>query len=294
MPMRRLAFLLVAVVVSIGTVLAARSWLHSQLAAREQAPPPVVAAKPSKMVLVAKVDLPAGQFVRPENLRWQAWPDDTIPDSYVVEGKGKLEDYVGAVVRSGLTAGEPIAEGRVVRPGDRGFMAAVLTPGYRAVTVPVTPSSGIAGFVFPGDRVDVILTLTIEPQTGKDGQKEGVERRASETVLSDIRVLAVDQRADDQKHEVAVAKTATLEVTPKQAEIIAVISEMGKISLSLRSLAQDTLASAETTPYTWDSDAASLLRAHGPGGTIAGRKVSIVRGSASTDVQFASSAVRGE
>jgi pilus assembly protein CpaB len=291
MLIRRIAFLLVAIVISIGTVLGARSWLQTQLASREvAAPAPVAETRPSKMVLVAKTDLPAGQFVRPENLRWEAWPENGIAESYVVEGKGKLDDYVGAVVRSGLTVGEPIADGRVVRPGDRGFMAAVLTPGYRAVTVPVTPSSGIAGFLFPGDHVDLLLTVTLAPAAGKDGQKDGVERRGSETVLTDLRILAVDQRADDQKHEVVVAKTATLEVTPKPAEIVAVVSEMGKLSLSLRSLAQETLAASDTTPYTWDSDAASLLRGHGGPGV--GHKVTVVRGSDSKDVDFASAAVR--
>src|SRR5262249_31581755 len=154
MMMRRLVFLVIAAVISIGTVIGARSWMQAQLAARNQPAEPVVVAqpvKPSTMVLVAKSALPAGQFVRAENLRWQAWPDDGVADSYIVEGKGKLEDFVGAVVRSGLTAGEPIVDGRVVRPGDRGFLAAVLSPGNRAVTVTVTPSAGIAGFVFPGD-----------------------------------------------------------------------------------------------------------------------------------------------
>jgi pilus assembly protein CpaB len=286
MLMRRLGFLAIAAFISIGTVIGARSWLHAQLAAREvpaTAPAPI--AELTRMVLVASGDLPAGQFVRPDNLHWQAWPEASIAETYVVQGKGKLEDYVGAVVRSGLTNGEPIADGRVVRPGDRGFMAAVLTPGNRAVTVPVTPSSGLAGFVFPGDRVDVILTLTIQPET-KDGQKEGMERRASETVLTDIRVLATDQRADDQKREVTVAKTATLEVTPKQAEVIAVASEMGKLSLSLRSLAQEGAQVAEANTHTWDNDAARLLRSlpHNAGG---GRKVSVVRGSESKDVEFA-------
>src|SRR6266852_3032825 len=141
MLMRRLGFLMIAVLISTGTVIGARSWLQSQLAARE--PPPVqptVAAIENRMVLVTK--------------------------------------------------GEPISDGRVVRPGDRGFMAAVLTPGNRAVTVPVTPSSGLAGFVFPGDRVDVILTMTIQPD--KEGEKVEKERRASETVLTGIRVLATD------------------------------------------------------------------------------------------------------
>ena len=286
MLIRRLAFLLIALVISIGTVMGARSWMQSQLAAREPAPAVAVAVTPKRMVLVAKTDMPAGQFVRPENLRWQAWPDEGISENYIVEGQGKLEDFVGAVVRSGLTAGEPIADGRVVRPGDRGFMAAVLTPGNRAVSVTVTPSSGLAGFAFPGDRVDVILTLTIQPQT-MEGQKDGPERRASETVLTDIRVLAVDQRADDQKREITVAKTATLEVSPKQAEVIAVAGEMGKLSLSLRSLAQETDTVAEANSHTWDTDAASLLKVQ-PRTAPGTHKVAVVRGSESKDVEFGS------
>jgi pilus assembly protein CpaB len=290
MLMRRLAFLLIAAVISIGTVIGARSWMQRQLAEHEQ---PVAAAEPApaqphQSVLVAKGDLPAGQFLRPENLRWQPWPEDGVAENYVTEGKGKLEDFVGAVVRSGLNNGEPIVDGRVVRPGDRGFMAAVLTPGDRAVTVTVTPSSGLAGFAFPGDRVDVILTLTVQPEIGKDGQKEGLERRASETVLTNIRVLAVDQRVDDQKREISVAKTATLEVTPKEAEIVAVASEMGKLSLSLRSLAQGPEPVAEANTHTWDFDAARLLRTAPKAAVASARKVSVVRGSDSKDVEFAS------
>jgi pilus assembly protein CpaB len=296
MLMRRLVFLVLAAVISVGTVIGVRSWMQSQLAAREQpAAAPAVAeiAKPTLMVLVAKADLPAGQFVRPEHLRWQPWPEDGVAESYVVEGKGHLEDFVGAVVRSGLTVGEPIADGRVVRPGDRGFMAAVLTPGYRAVSVTVTPSSGLSGFAFPGDHVDVILTVTIQPE-GKDGQKDGPERRASETVLTNIRVLAVDQRTDDQKREIAVAKTATLEVSPKEAEIIAVAGEMGKLSLSLRSLAQDgdTIAVAAGNSHTWDADAASVVRTIPKAAQISARKVSVVRGSESKDVEFSSMAAQ--
>jgi pilus assembly protein CpaB len=285
MLIRRLAFLLIALVISIGTVLGARSWMRSQLA-REPAAIAVTAETPKRMVLVAKSDMPAGQFVRPENLRWQAWPEEGISENYIVEGQGKLEDFVGAVVRSGLTSGEPIADGRVVRPGDRGFMAAVLTPGNRAVSVTVTPSSGLAGFAFPGDHVDVILTLTIQPET-KDGTKDGPERRASETVLTNIRVLAVDQRADDQKREITVAKTATLEVTPKQAEIVAVASEMGKLSLSLRSLAQEGDVVADANSHTWDTDAASLLKVS-PRAAAGAHKVNVVRGSDSKDVEFGS------
>jgi pilus assembly protein CpaB len=297
MLMRRLVFLMIAAVISIGTVMTARSWMQSQLAAREQpvaAAPAPAPVQQKQMVLVAKGELPAGLFMRPENLRWQPWPDDGIADSYITEGKGKIEDFIGAVVRSGLNDGEPIADGRVVRPGDRGFMAAVLTPGNRAMTVSVTPSSGLAGFAFPGDRVDVILTMVIELQKQKDAEKEP-DRRASETVLTNIRVLAVDQRVDDQKREISVAKTATLEVSPREAEILAVASEMGKLSLSLRSLAHepDQIAdsgastNASTNTHTWDSDAAQVLRAI-PKAPVAsaGRKVSVVRGTEAQDIEF--------
>jgi len=282
--LRRLVFLFLALAVSGGTVVAARSWLKAQLAAKEA---PVVVAetpKPAPMVLVAKTDLPAGQFVRPENLRWQPWPEDGIAEAYIGPDKAKLEDFVGAVVRTGLVAGEPVVDGKLVRPGDRGFMAAVLSPGKRAVTVPVTLSSGVAGFIFPGDRVDVLMTEVIQEEKDKDGK----ERRATETVLTDIRVLAVDQRADDQKKEVAIAKTATLEVSSKQAEVVAVAGEMGKLSLSLRSLAQnENAAPQDQATHTWDFEAArALTRPSGPGG---GRKVAIIRGSAKSDIE-----VKGE
>src|SRR5277367_352488 len=98
MLIRRLAFLLIALVISIGTVLGARSWIQSQLAAREPEPAAVAEEAPKRMVLVAKTDMPAGQFVRPENLRWQAWPEEGISENYIIEGQGKLEDFVGAVV----------------------------------------------------------------------------------------------------------------------------------------------------------------------------------------------------
>jgi pilus assembly protein CpaB len=156
---RRIVFILIALLASGATIFLGRAWLSAERNARvvQQAPEP---AKPATMVLVAQGDLHAGQFMRPENLRWQAWPDDGLAKSYVVTGQHQLEDFVGAVVRSSVGDGEPITEARIVRPGDRGFLAAVLTPGYRAITVPVTAASGNAGFIFPGDHVDVRSTTT--------------------------------------------------------------------------------------------------------------------------------------
>ena len=122
-------------------------------------------------------------------MRWQTWPSDDPPGPYLVQGKWRLQDVVGAVPRSNLSAGEPLTAEGLARPGERGAMAATLTPGYRAITVNVTPATGIAGFVVPGDRVDLILTVTVNPRD----KEAGVPHHASETVLRDVRVVGLDQ-----------------------------------------------------------------------------------------------------
>lgn len=241
-------------------------------------PAPVQQAQNLPSVLVAKVSLPAGSFVQPDQLEWQAWPSNNISTAYIKKGAQGAEMFAGAVVRSGIAAGEPITEGRLVKKDERGFMAAVLTPGMRAVSVLLNDTSGISGFVFPGDKVDVILTQAIK---GVVDDKQ--LHRASETVLQDIRVLAVDQRTDDQKPEAKPAKTATLEVTPKQAEALSLIADLGKISLSLRSLGSDPEnippGPKDVSSYTWDSEASPLL-----GITQKSQVTTIVRGSSAEDV----------
>ena len=281
MSFRRLLFVMIALCVSGGTIVLGRIWSQPQVVvAAAPAAPPV---QPATRILVAQGTLAEGQFVRAENLRWQAWPADGIAASYELEGKTRVEDLIGSVVRAAINDGEPITDGRIVRPGDRGFMAAVLTPGYRAVTVQVTVSSGIAGFVFPGDRVDLLLTMALQAD-----RKDEPQRHASETLLTDLRVLAVDQRADDQNKEVVVEKTATLEVTPKQAETIAVASELGNMTLSLRSLGHGEGSDpAPAASQTWDNDATHILGP--PGSKDSGPppiKVSVVRGSDMKEQEF--------
>jgi pilus assembly protein CpaB len=228
-------------------------------------------------VLVAADDLPAGTLIIPEQLRWQAWPDDSLAEAYVLDGERPLEDFAGAVVRSSLAAGHPVTDAVVVRPGDRGFLAAVLRPGRRAVTVSVNATTGIAGFVFPGDRVDVILTHAL-------GKRPGGRRHASETVLSDLRVIAVDQKTDDQNGEVRVAKTATLEVSPKEAEMIAMLTDLGRLSLSLRSLARDDPAEASAKTFTLDSEVSALLTRR-PVATKS-RRVTVLRAGKAEAMRF--------
>lgn len=237
MNLRTIMLLLVAVSVAGLTAIFARNWLASQRAALEaQAPAEqAVAAVDVIEVLVAERDLPTGTFIRAAQLKWQPWPEDAVTDGYVVKGEAAASDFEGAVVRSHLYAGEPITEARLVHAGERGFLAAVLEPGKRAVSVPVNATTGISGFIFPGDVVDVLLTLRItvnDPET-----KKGHPRHFSETLLRNVRVLAIDQQVENDEGTAKVAKTATLEVGPKQAEKISLALQLGSLSLSLRSLA---------------------------------------------------------
>ncbi len=238
---RLVVLLLVAVVAAGGAGLAANSWLTAQRAALEsaKATQPVIESNEVR-ILVAKQALPAGTLIKKNNLRWQAWPSSGLSGAYMKEGDIKPEDLIGTVVRVGVATGEPITEARVVRPGERSFLAAVLRPGFRAMTVPVNATSGIAGFVFPGDRVDVVLSHKLQ-RKGEDGRA----LRVSETVLTDIRVLAIDQSTNDQVKEANTVKNVTIEVTPKQVEIVSLISDLGRLSLSLRSLQADEGAISE-------------------------------------------------
>lgn len=239
---RLVVLLLVAVVAAGGAGLAANSWLTAQRAAIEsaKATQPVIESNEVR-ILVAKQALPAGTLIKKNNLRWQAWPSSGLSGAYMKEGDIKPEDLIGTVVRVGVATGEPITEARVVRPGAHGFLSAVLRPGFRAMTVAVNATSGIAGFVFPGDRVDVVLSHKLQ-RKGEYGRA----LRASETVLTDIRVLAIDQSTDDQVKEANTVKNVTIEVTPKQVEIVSLISDLGRLSLSLRSLQADEGAVSET------------------------------------------------
>jgi pilus assembly protein CpaB len=258
---RTLVLFLVAILLAGGTAVLVRSWLAHQRTVEAEAapmpPPPVL-----KFVLVAHGDLPRGQILKPADLEWQLWHDGSINHAYIQKGTKTIDDFVGWVVRDSFASGDPITEGKIVQPGKTGFLAAALQPGMRAVSVPVTVTSGISGFIFPGDQVDILITHPLA-----SGKSEGVQHQASETVLHDVRVLAVDQKLESKGGEAIVAHTATLEVTPKQSEIIAVAGEIGKLSLSLRSLTtppgEDTTVDSADNPgsgtFTLDSEVSQLL-----------------------------------
>ena len=307
MSARLVILLLVAAIAAGGAGLAANSWLATQRAAIESAKrvQPVVESNEVR-ILVAKKALPAGTLIKKNSLRWQPWPKSSLSEAYMREGDIQPEDLIDTVVRVGVATGEPITEARVVRPGEHGFLAAVVRPGFRAITVPVNATSGIAGFVFPGDRVDLVLSHKLE-QKAPDGRA----LRASETVLTDIRVLAIDQSTNDQAEEPNPVKNVTIEVTPKQVEIVSLITDLGRLSLSLRSLQTDEGKIAETEGegegdgdninpvlarlisgekpergkgHTFDSEVSRVLVAPDSKRNI--RRVQVVRGGESAVLEF--------
>ncbi|MHA7819225.1 MAG: Flp pilus assembly protein CpaB [Erythrobacter sp.] len=232
MDRKKLVLLLGALVVAIGSAFLARSMF-----AGEAAPEAVAAPEPEgPKVLVANRALPAGTIITADAMGYQMWPEELVQDAYFIEGESDMSQLLGTVVRYPVTAGEPVTQGSLVSPGDRGFLAAALGPGMRAVTVPVSAKTGVAGFVFPGDRVDVVLTQTVEG--------EGRPLQAAETVLRNLRVLATDQTTEQDTDEegntiVRAFRTVTLEVTPQIAEKVAVAQTIGQLTLVLRSIADN-------------------------------------------------------
>lgn len=266
---RRLMFFGVAILLSAGTIVLAQQWLQGQ-ASRAAAFARVQAArsevKSVQQVLVARRALPAGAILKADDLRWQAWPGDVASPDYMTPAQTSLAKAAGAVTRAPIAAGEPLTADNLARPGDRGFLAAVLAPGFRAVTLNVSPSTGVAGFVLPGDRVDLVLTR------GLDAGQGNPRRFVSETIARDIRVVGSDQRLNHPgpKDPAVMPQTVTLEVTPRQAELLALAGERGRLSLSLRSLAQGP---EDARPLLTLTDESDLLAPRPPAPKGARRKV---------------------
>jgi pilus assembly protein CpaB len=236
MDVKKLALLVGALVVAVITAVMAKNMFAG--AGSQQAAAQAVPVGPK--VLVAKKALPVGTIIDADSFTFQPWPKELMQSAYYVEGQpdGDPKKLLGTVVRYQITAGQPVTRGSLVGPQDRGFLAAALGPGMRAITVPVNVSSSVAGFVFPGDHVDMVLTQTVS------GGGDGPPLKVSETIIRNLRVLATDQRVteknDDGKTEVKTFSNVTLEVTPRIAEKISVAQSIGTLSLSLRSIADNT------------------------------------------------------
>ncbi len=234
MDRKKLVLLLGALVVAIGSAFLARSMFAGDAAPTAEAAAP---EPEGPKVLVANRALPAGTIITADAMGYQQWPEELVQDAYFIEGESDMSQLLGTVVRFPVTAGEPVTQGSLVSPGDRGFLAAALGPGMRAVAIPIPDAEiGVGGFIFPGDRIDLMLNQTVEG--------EGRALQVAETFLRNLRVLATDQSTETSTDEegntvVRGFRTVTLEVTPQIAEKIAVAQSVGDLRLVLRSIADN-------------------------------------------------------
>ena len=248
----------ILIVVALG--FAGAAWYIVENILADRTPEDPVARGAAVEVVVASRDLPAGTVLESNQIQWQPWPDDTVSEGYIVQrggvGKNKIEDLVGSVVRRAIATGEPVSNGKVFKREEAGFLSGLLRPGMRAVSIKVSAVSGAAGFILPGDRVDVVLTSEWRE---KSEQLGNIVRRFSETILYDVRVLAIDQSLDDLDDSAQVSETATLEISPKQTEMLAVAGSMGRLSLSLRSLSPGPADSYFGGSFTSDREVSLAL-----------------------------------
>jgi len=229
MKVARLAVLGIAVVAGGGAAL---------LAGRSEVPPPPVvaaAAIATVDILVARKDINIGQAILPDDMGWAAWPTESANPLFLRKDDrpGAIEQLAGAIARVPIAGGEPLRESKLIKANGSGYMAAILPAGMRAVSTEISPETGAGGFILPNDRVDVLLTR-------RDREAErltGVESVVAETLLSDVRVLAIDQNVEEKNGQrVVVGKTATLELLPRQAETLGMGRLQGTLSLALRSI----------------------------------------------------------
>jgi pilus assembly protein CpaB len=236
-----------AQIIVLGIALAAGGVAAVLVGRSDKAPPPEpkVAQIDTVDVLIANADIGMGRALSAQDLQWQSWPAAAGGSHFIRKSDrpDAIEQLVGSITRAPFSQGEPIRENKLIKAKGSGFMAAILPSGMRAVSTEISPETGAGGFILPNDRVDVILTRRDKEQE----KATGVDAHTSETVLSNIRVLAIDQAVEEKNGQrVVVGKTATLELTQRQAETLALSRQQGTLSLALRSLV-DSGATAEVS-----------------------------------------------
>lgn len=230
--------------------------------------PPPAAVVPTQTVLIAARPIPAGTLLRLEDMAWNEVPGNEAVSGDIVSGTATETDFVGAVAVRSFSEHEPLVASALVKPGDRDFLVAALRPGYRAISIAVDATQSVSGLMLPDDRVDVLLTQNFNPPNSGDP----THRSVAETVLQDLRVIAVDQRLNPNTGlpepplyvggaGVSLPKTVTLEVTQQQAEALLVADQLGKLQLVLRGRPATEPGSEEleTVPPTWAFDVSPVL-----------------------------------
>jgi pilus assembly protein CpaB len=208
---------------------------------KPQAAPEPVTQLPTSEVLVAKADIALGQAVKPEDLQWQPWPASAVNNLISRASRAEaVREIAGSIARAPFYAGEPIREQKLVKANGSGFMAAILPTGMRAISTEISPENGAGGFILPNDRVDVILS-----RRDRSPERNGGDAVQTEIVLSNVRVLAIDQAPKEKEGtNTLIGRTATLELKPEQAETLVRARQTGTLALALRSIA-DSKETAE-------------------------------------------------
>jgi pilus assembly protein CpaB len=261
MDTKRLVVLGLALVAASGAAFMARGLMGGGTPKVEAKPAPAPVAM--SQVLVAGVALQPGQKLTADQVRWEKWPASAVDSAFITHNTVASEDEAvkGTVVRVPLLAGQPITTAAIVHADAAGFLAAMINPGMRAVSITISTDSGAGGFILPNDRVDLILTQK---------SSETPPRVRAKTILNNVRVLAVDQTFKQEKDtKTVIGKTATLELTPSDAELVAKAQDQGTVSLSLRPLgesADDVAANAPPRPANNNDD-----------DSIPGSNVSVIR-----------------
>lgn len=249
--------------VVLGVAIAAGG-VAAMLAGRShqpEAPPPApqMPALETVDVLVAKADLERGQVIEGSQIGWQAWPKTSANSNFITKPArpDAAQEFVGAIVRVPVAAGQPIYDPMVVFAKGSGFLAATLPKGMRAVAMEINAENSAGGFILPEDHVDILLT-----RHDKAAEKAtGVEKIITDTILRNVRVLAVDQNVTEKSgQKVVVGKTATIELTPQQAEALALSRQIGSLSLALRSLTDSPMSSPVGDGAQHDGDAVNIVR----------------------------------
>lgn len=210
-------------------------------------------------VLIASVDLPVGSQVTPDQIRWQAWPVAAVSDLMITRDRmpNGVDETAGSISRAPSIAGEPIRRDKMIKGANGGFMSAVLPSGKRAVAINIVSSGArsAGGFILPNDRVDIM-------RTGRDDDatraRQG-EAFITETILQNIRVLAIGQNVQERNGEkVVIGEHATLELDPRQSELIMLAQRSGELSLALRSLADAN--KPDETPVSREEAGLTIVR----------------------------------
>jgi len=251
MNMPRMLVLGLAVLAAVAAVLIVRAMMGGGTPKASASLPPQPQVEMAQ-VLVAAQPLQPGQTLNASMVRWQAWPKGSVDSNFITQESAPNLDAAlkDTVVRAPMVEGEPVSATKIVHGDASGFMAATLVPGMRAVSIPITTESGAGGFILPNDRVDIIESVQIS---------DTPRRFQAQTILNNVRVLAMDQTyKQDKDQKVVLAKSATLELAPAQADLVVKAQSAGPLSLALRALGDNTKPVAAANDDNAPGDAANV------------------------------------